>query len=265
TGLAGEVGDVQRRIRQYRALSDPGTCLRLARKLVTAKVEGYLRYLLRATRGRDREALGVTGAVAVMREALRGITRAEGVEILRGHEGQAARAWFEVLPALLSERVPGEMRPAGRSRRPPRDRFNALLGYGYALLHQVVMQAVLVVGLEPALGFYHTPRSPAHPLVLDLLDLFRLLLWDIPLIGSVNRGHWDVEGDFEVAATGRVWLSASGRKKAIELFERRLGESYRHPVIGYSLSYRRQVELEVRLLEKEWSGQPGLFARMRLR
>ncbi|RME50114.1 MAG: CRISPR-associated protein Cas4, partial [Deltaproteobacteria bacterium] len=33
TGLAGEVGDVQRRIRQYRALSDPGTCLRLARKL----------------------------------------------------------------------------------------------------------------------------------------------------------------------------------------------------------------------------------------
>jgi len=25
------------------------------------------------------------------------------------------------------------------------------------------------------------------------------------------------------------------------------------------------IELEVRLLEKEWSGEPGLFARLRLR
>jgi CRISPR-associated protein Cas1 len=36
-------------------------------------------------------------------------------------------------------------------------------------------------------------------------------------------------------------------------------------VLGYSLSYVRAIELEVRLLEKEWSGEAGLFARSRLR
>ena len=36
-------------------------------------------------------------------------------------------------------------------------------------------------------------------------------------------------------------------------------------MLGYSLSYARALELEARLLEKEWSGEPGLFARMRLR
>jgi len=33
----------------------------------------------------------------------------------------------------------------------------------------------------------------------------------------------------------------------------------------YSLSYSRTIELESRLLEKEWGGQPGLFAALRLR
>jgi CRISP-associated protein Cas1 len=49
------------------------------------------------------------------------------------------------------------------------------------------------------------------------------------------------------------------------LFEARLDEVWRHPVTDYSLSYGRAIELEVRLLEKEWMGQEGLFARMRLR
>ena len=29
--------------------------------------------------------------------------------------------------------------------------------------------AILAAGLEPSLGFFHTPRSAAHPLVLDLM------------------------------------------------------------------------------------------------
>jgi CRISPR-associated protein Cas1 len=49
------------------------------------------------------------------------------------------------------------------------------------------------------------------------------------------------------------------------LFEGRLEETWKHPVLAYSLSYARSIELEARLLEKEWSGEPGLFARSRLR
>ena len=62
-----------------------------------------------------------------------------------------------------------------------------------------------------------------------------------------------------------MWLSDAGRRKAVGLFEARLDESWKHPAVGYSLSYARALELEARLLEKEWSGEPGLFARMRLR
>jgi CRISPR-associated protein Cas1 len=263
-GLTIGAGSVQRRLRQYQALSEPGTCLHLARKLAMAKVEGALRYLLRATCGQDRKANGVDEPIQIMRSSLKQMAGAEGVDALRGHEGLAARAYFAALPALMRSEVTEELRLCGRNRRPPRDRFNALLGFGYALLYQAVMQAILAVGLEPAIGFFHTPRSSAHPLVMDLMEIFRVPLWDMVLLGSLNRLQWDSKADFEVTAD-RVWLSTSGKKKAIQLFEKRLEATWKHPVIGYSLSYGRLIELEVRLLEKEWSGQPGLFAKMRLR
>lgn len=262
--LAPGSGPVQRRIRQYQALTEPGICLRLGRKLALAKVEGSLRYLLRATRGKDRKYGNIDNAFNEMRASLRHMNRAEGIDSLRGYEGLAGRAYFSVVPHLLRDEVPDLLRFNGRNRRPPKDRFNALLSFGYSLIYQAVMQAILIVGLEPAVGFFHTPRSSAHPLVLDMMELYRVPLWDMVLIGSINRLQWHPDDDFDVTGD-RIWLSSSGHKKAITLFEKRLEETWRHPVVGYSLSYARLIELEVRLLEKEWTGQPGLFAKMRLR
>jgi CRISPR-associated protein Cas1 len=262
--LVPTAGQVQRRIRQYRALTEEATCLRLARALAAAKVAGQHRYLLRASRGNPvvrRQLLPVLNGI---QSALQALAHAADRDSLRGHEGAAAVHYFQGLRALLSEQVPEELRAQTRNRRPPLDRFNALLSYGYGLLHAAVMRAVLASGLEPALGFFHTPRSAAYPLVLDLMELFRMPLWDLVVVGSLNRGQWDPAADFAVTRA-KVWLSEAGRKKAIQLFEARLQESWKHPVVKYSLSYARTIELEARLLEKEWTGEPGLFARSRLR
>lgn len=262
--LAPGASPVQRRIRQYEALRDPGLSFRLAKRLALARGEGQLRFLLRASRGSDRAASGVQASIEGIRAALRGMDRAEGIDSLRGHEGEAGRCYFAAIPALLREDLAPGLRFSGRNRRPPQDCFNALLSFGYALLHRDIIQAILAVGLEPAFGFFHQPRSASHPLALDLMELFRVPLWDMPLIASVNRLQWEPDADFTYAGP-QVWLSAAGRKKAIEVYERRKDDRWKHPVTRYSLSYGRLVELEVRLLEKEWTGEPGLFARMRLR
>lgn len=256
-------GQVQRRIRQFEALRDPAVCEALSRRLAQARVEGQLRFLLRATRGQKRpEAL--EGEISAIRGVLEKLGRARGLDSIRGYEGTAGRHYFQALPFLLSPELEESLRPTGRSRRPPRDRFNAALSFGYALLHREVLSALLACGLEPSFGFYHQPRSAAHPLALDLMELFRVPMWDIPLIASLNRRQWNPEEDF-VEAPNQVWLSEQGRKKAIRLYEQRRQEQWKHPVVGYSLSYSRLIELEARLLEKEWTGSPGLFARMRLR
>jgi CRISPR-associated protein Cas1 len=262
--LTTTAGQVQRRLRQYRALADEATCLRLAKALARGKIESQHRYLLRSSRGDDRARDAMLPHLVPLRSALASIETAEDRDSLRGLEGSAAVGYFRGLANLISPDVPETLHYSTRTRRPPLDRFNAVLSFGYGLLHTAVMRAILASGLEPALGFFHTPRSAAYPLVLDLLELFRVPLWDMVLIGSLNRNQWDPDADF-VATKGKVWLSDAGRRKAIGLFEARLDETWKHPVVGYSLSYSRTLELEARLLEKEWSGEPGLFARMRLR
>jgi len=262
--LTATAGQVQRRVRQYRALADEATCLRLARALAQAKVEGQHRYLLRSSRGDAQEREAMLPHLVPLRSALQFIGGAADRDSLRGLEGSAAAGYFQGLARLINPSVPEALHYSTRSRRPPLDRFNAILSFGYGLAHTAVMRAILAAGLEPSLGFFHTPRSAAYPLVLDLMELFRVPLWDMVVIGSLNRGQWDPEADF-VVTKGKVWLSDEGRRKAIGLFESRLDETWKHPVVGYSLSYARTIELEARLLEKEWTGEPGLFARMRLR
>jgi CRISP-associated protein Cas1 len=262
--LTFSAGQTQRRVRQYRALAESATCLRLARQLVRAKIEGQHRYLLRATRSKVDARSPILRHLRAIARHLTLLDRATDTDALRGHEGDAAVHYFGSINSLLSPSVPDELRYAGRTRRPPVDRFSAILSYGYGLLATAVTRAVLAVGLEPALGFFHTPRSAAHPLVLDLMDIFRVPVWDVVVIGSLNRGQWDPDRDF-VVTKSKVWLSDEGRRKAIGLFEARLQAQWKHPVVGYSLSYARTLELEARLLEKEWSGEPGLFGRLRLR
>ena len=263
-GTAASPGRLQQRIRQYKALIDEETRLRLARQLVHAKVETQLRYLLRATRGDAKAREAVNEGLDRIREALRKIPAATSASTLLGLEGIAAKFYFACVPRLLGANLPESLRPNGRTKHPPRDRFNCALSFGYALVYSLVQRSILAVGLEPAFGFYHQPRTAAPPLVLDVMELFRTPLWEMPLIGSLNRGQWNVDEDFEICPD-HVWLSDSGRKTALQLFEQRLQESYKHPHTGQSLSYARMVELEARLLEKEWTGCPGQFARLRMR
>lgn len=252
---------VQRKIRQYQALTDIGTTLSLSRKLVEARIAGQLAALRRGTRGKHTRSPQASAAIKALRDTIPNVRAAERRETLLGLEGQAAARYFQTLPELVKSQP---MKPQGRSRRPPKDRFNALLSFGYALLLADVTAAIMTVGLEPALGFYHQPRSAAPPLALDLMELFRVPIVDLAVIAAVNRNTFHPEQDF-VRAGQQVWLSDDGRRKLLTVYERRKADTWFHPGTAYSLTYARHIELEVRLLEKEWMGEGGLFASVRIR
>ena len=119
-------GQVQRRIRQYRALTDEATCLRLAKALVHAKIEGQHRYLLRATRGGSDTRQDLLPNLTAIQDALRAVHAAPDRDSLRGQEGQAAVHYFQGVRAVLGPQVPEELRSTTRNRRPPLDRLGAI-------------------------------------------------------------------------------------------------------------------------------------------
>src|SRR5262249_49916122 len=88
--LVATTGPAQRRIRQYQALTSEATCLRLAKSLAQAKVEGQYKYLLRATRGDDDTRQVTQADLDAIQQELRAIGRAADRDAVRGHEGAAA-------------------------------------------------------------------------------------------------------------------------------------------------------------------------------
>jgi CRISPR-associated protein Cas1 len=255
-------GSIHRRIRQYAALTDEGLCLELSKQLVTCRGQSQRKFLMRSARNKEHPSL--KDAIRQLKVMLKQVPRAHSLASLLGMEGNMAALYFGAFSHILSSDLPPELHFFGRNRRPPRDCCNALLSFGYALLLKDVMNAILTVGLEPALGFYHQPRTQAPPLALDLMEIFRVPLVDMPVVASLNRGQWSSSEDFEKRGEA-VWLNDVGRKKFIKIYESRKQESWKHPITQYSLTYRRLLELEVRLLEKTWNGEGNLFAQIAVR
>jgi len=264
SGTVAGAGGVQRRIRQYEAMIQPALRLNLARRLIMTKVRDQLRHLLRVVRQEHRKTERLEQSITTIRAILPRIESCTQPDQLFGFEGEAAASYWAAFPDLILSDIPDLWRPKGRTRRPPRDAVNAVLSFCYQLLYRDCVAAILAVGLEPSLGFHHRPRSQAYPLAEDVMELFRVPLVDLPVIASLNRRQWTTDHAQDCGPGG--WLLTDlGRKQAIDIYERRKTESWKHPVTGYSLSYARLIELEVRLLEKEYTGQAGLFARRNLR
>jgi len=270
---------------QYRAADSESACLSVARALVIAKIRNQ-RTILKRYRQSAKEAshepsddlpawaavededadraeeiaraetvATCSSALAQMRRALRSAEKAESIERLRGHEGEAAGSYFTALPAILPPTWRGDFR--GRSRRPPRDRVNALLSFGYSLLVRDTSAALARVGLDPMLGFFHSmiPGRPA--LALDLMEPFRAAWVDAAILRLLATGGIDHK-DFHITSAGVV-MNDHGRRAMIEAYERRAGELTTHPRFGYRMSYRRLVELEARVLGKWLVGEIDEF------
>lgn len=239
---------------QYRVADDPDACLTIARSLVVAKIRNQrtlLRRQLRQPQAEDERRPTIQAQLDRIRAAMRWAERAANLDILRGYEGEAAHQYFEALGRLLPLDWRSELR--GRSRRPPRDRGNAILSFSYTLLTREAIAAIARVGLDPMLGFFHSliPGRPA--LALDLIEPFRPAWTDTATMRLLATNGISRE-EFEATSAG-TFLSASGRRKVIAAHERRAREETSHPRFGYRMSYRRILELEIRLLGKYLLGE----------
>lgn len=178
------------RVAQYRALAGQGA-LGVACRLVADKIANQ-RVILRRNRSGEDEVSATT--LKELRRLGRQALEVDSMESLLGTEGAAARLYWEHFGALVA-RDDEAFAMKGRNRRPPRDRTNAMLSYLYGMLTKDLVQAVEGVGLDPHLGFYHTPHHGRPSMALDLMEPFRPLVADSVVLGMVRRRELQA-GDF---------------------------------------------------------------------
>jgi CRISP-associated protein Cas1 len=250
--LEGPVnGNVLLRQAQYRAVDDKQRALDLARITVAGKLRNSRQVLMRGAReandGDDRETL-IQGARSIAAQ-LRKLPTAENLDMLRGYEGDCARVYFEVMPRLVRTTARETFAFSTRNRRPPRDRFNALISFLYALTLADCRAALETVGLDPQAGFLHALRPGRPSLALDMLEEFRAPLCDRLALTLINRGQLQAKA-FDEREGGAVLLNDAGRKEVITAYQARKQESLRHPILETDVAIGLLPQIHARLLAR---------------
>ncbi len=230
--------------------------LTIARTLIADKISN-VRTLLRRNDGDAPDSL-----LLQLKDLADEAAQAQDRPTLLTKEAEAAKkSWAQYSTLLAAVDVAFQMK--GRTRRPPKDQTNALLGFAYALLLKECIHAVVGAGLDPYLGVFHTPVAGRPSMALDLMEPFRPLVADSVVLGLVRRGEVKAAGFVDTGQA--VTMTPSTRKALIAAHERRVMEEISHPLFGYRVSYRQVLAVQARLLARALTGEVPAMASFRTR
>ena len=228
----------QIRVHQH-VMSELG-CLPVAQKMIQAKISNQATLLRRNGEHTD--------AVAVLRGLGRQVNSTGCLPELFALEGRAARTYFGAFPTMLKGSTGKAFVDSwpGREGRGATDPLNAALNFGYGLLLADCIRALVACGLDPHGGFLHSPNRNKPALALDLMEEFRSPLADSVIVTCINTGALKIDmfsrtlGDSRLTTPGKVALTSA--------YERRATTTIVHPVFGYSVSWRRAIEVQARII-----------------
>jgi CRISPR-associated protein Cas1 len=251
-------GNVLLRRQQYRlADSEPENAV-VTRQVLLAKVLNSRTVLLRARRDHPEKVQdALDSAIKRLAVIVDYIRNENGLNVLRGYEGDAAQAYFEVFNSLLidSEAVLGFH---GRSRRPPLDPVNAVLSYMYAIFAHDCTSALESIGLDPSVGFLHRDRPGRRSLALDLMEEFRACLIDRFVLSLFNRRQLK-EKDFVFREGDAVLLQDEARRKILASWQDRKQETIMHPWIKEKIQVGLLPYVQARLLARFIQGESDTY------
>ena len=258
-------GNVLLRREQYRRSEDESRAAEIARSIVIAKVANCRTVLLRAAREKTDgpESAALDAAALRLSRLVEELQKPKALDAVRGHEGDAARVYFEVFDHLITESKE-EFFFRTRSRRPPLDNLNALLSFLYTLLTHDVAAALEGVGLDPAVGYLHRDRPGRPSLALDLVEELRPVIADRLAVSLINRRQIKAEG-FHQTESGAVEMDDATRKEVLVAYQKRKQEEIVHPFlkerVAFGIVPHVQAMLLARHLRGELDGYPSFLWR----
>ena len=167
--LGAPAGDARTRIAQCQRVADETWATAWSRQIVRAKLRAQRQLLQSALQQRADLRKPLTDAIATLQRVQCSLPAATDRASVRGLEGAGAAAYFRAYMQLFAPALGF----VGRRRRPPPDPVNACLSLGYTLLQSQAVQACWAAGLDPMVGFLHTPLHGRASMACDLVEPWR--------------------------------------------------------------------------------------------
>lgn len=248
-------GNVLLRQAHHHRVYDEAFTLDTARACVAGKIKNGRQILLRGAREaklQEDEAV-LSRAAEDLAAALRALRASPDLDSLRGVEGEAARQYFSALTRIVRPDLRMHFSMDGRTRRPPRDRFNALLSFVYSMWMNDCRSAIEAAGLDPQIGFLHAVRPGRAALALDLQEEFRAIA-DRLVLTLINRGQIAPD-DFDLREGGAVSLQTDARKAVVVAYQERKQEMITHPLLAQPVMLGLIPLIQSRLLARAIRGE----------
>jgi CRISPR-associated protein Cas1 len=201
------------RLMQWSRSQDQEFCLAFGKAVVRGKVLGQKLVQKLYSKNYLAETLGESHKI--LNETLDRIDKVAALDELRGVEGTAARAYFDLFRRWNRSDMPFE----GRSKRGAVDPINALLNFGYTLLTRELEGLIEAAGLDPTVGFYHLPDNDRPSLACDWVEDFRHPVVDRLVLRLVNRGTITAE-DFKMHEERGLRMTTEGMRKFLKAYEK---------------------------------------------
>ena len=248
-------GNILLRQGQYRIADNAEQSLKIAQRFIAGKIRNSRQVLMRGARDskNELEKSALVQSSRLLAGNLSKLALANSADAVRGLEGDSARIYFSVLPNLIRSSARESFAFTTRNRRPPLDRFNALISFLYALVLGDCRSALETVGLDPQLGFLHAVRPGRQSLALDLLEEFRAPICDRLAITLINREQIQAK-DFDCRDGGSVLLNDAGRKTVIAAFQARKQDEINHPLLQQTVYIGLLPQIQSRLLARYLRG-----------
>lgn len=132
-----------------------------------------------------------------------------------------------------------------RTRRPPKNKLNALLSYGNTVLYSLISTEIQKTALDVRIGFLHATGTRSASLNLDIAEIFKPLLVDRTIFSLVNKGVLK-ESHFILCENDGVYLSDEGKKQFLHAFYAKLDSVI--TVKDRQMSYNSIIVEEIRKL-----------------
>lgn len=252
-------GNVLLRRAQHRASDIPEHALEIARSCVAGKLQNSRQIVLRAAREADSgdDAAELTATAERIAAGIRRLRDSRTCDSVRGHEGDAARAYFGTFGRMI--RVHRDAFPfSGRVRRPPVGRTNALLSFLYALLLNDCVSALESCGLDPQVGFLHTLRPGRPALALDLMEELRAYVADRLVLTLINRQQLRPD-DFDLLPGGAARLTDAARRRVITAYQERKQDEVRHLFLDRRIPLGLVPHVQAQLLARHLRGDLDVY------
>jgi CRISPR-associated protein Cas1 len=186
-------------------------------------------------------------AIEKMERLRGGLSGAPSIESLMGTEGNIRQTYYEGVDLVLDD---FDMKK--RSKQPPQDEVNSLISFGNMLCYTSCLGAIQHTQLNPTISYLHEPGERRYSLALDLAEIFKPLLVDRLIFRMLNKKELQKK-DFD-RDLNSVLLKPGPRKKFVQAYEERLGETIQHRTLKRSVSYKYLIRLECYKLLKHILG-----------